>query len=136
MHEDPIPPRDRGHELDVDGRAGGAVPVLAEGQARVATARLMTRIGTPSSPHVMQWFSGLHATAGDGGALSLPLSLDLTRLQVFELLLVVGAQALEQVAGRKRLVLIHLGDREANVDQDPITRLHVRAAVSSRAGRC
>ena len=62
-------------------------------------------------------------------------SLDHARLQLLELLLVVGAHPLEQVAGRPGLLLVHLGDREADVDQDPVARAR-RPRRPRPAARC
>jgi hypothetical protein len=41
-----------------------------------------------------------------------------------ELLLVLRAHLLEQLAGGARLVLVDLRDGEADVDQDPVARSH------------
>ena len=49
--------------------------------------------------------------------------------QLGELLLVLRAHALEQRAGRARLVLVDLRDREADVDQDPVAGLDRLVAV-------
>src|SRR6185437_11253247 len=54
-------------------------------------------------------------------------SLDHARLQLLELLLVVGAHSLEQLAGGTGLFLIDLRDREAHVDEHPVARTYARA---------
>src|SRR5205823_10021579 len=50
-------------------------------------------------------------------------SLDDARLQVLQFLLVGIAHLLQQAQRRARLVLVHLREREADVDQDPVTGL-------------
>src|SRR6476620_10102089 len=47
-------------------------------------------------------------------------SFDRARLQLLELLLVVGAHPFEQLEGGDRLLLIDLGKREADMDQNPL----------------
>src|SRR5690348_9260317 len=47
-------------------------------------------------------------------------SFDHAGLQLLQFLFVVGAHPYEQVTRGARLLLVHLGDREADVDQDPV----------------
>src|SRR5687767_14575001 len=54
-------------------------------------------------------------------------SLDHARLELLELLLVLRAHLLEQAQRRARLVLVDLGEGEADVDQHPVAG--ARAAV-------
>jgi hypothetical protein len=50
-----------------------------------------------------------------------PRSLDQALLELLQLLLVVRSHLLEQAARCERLLFIDLGDREADVDQYPVT---------------
>src|SRR4029077_11319781 len=100
----------------------------------------MTSIFTASSPQVMhpvtwsQWGfrpslivlgSSLRTrgAAAGGRRWRTGCSLDHARFQLLELLFIVGAHSLEQIARRKRLVLIDLRNREADMDQHPVARL-------------
>src|SRR3954464_5674659 len=47
-------------------------------------------------------------------------SLDRARLQLLELLLVLGAHLAQQAVGGHRLLLVDLRQREADVDEDPV----------------
>ena len=60
------------------------------------------------------------------------MSFDHARPQLFEFLLVVLAHSFEQVAGRPRLLLVHLRDREADVDEHPVAGPDAAVVMSSR----
>ena len=59
-------------------------------------------------------------------------SLDHARLQLLELLLVLGTHALEERERRVRLLLVDLREREAHVDEHPVAGLRPPPSSSSR----
>src|SRR6185503_9356407 len=82
---------------------------------------------SPRSPHVMQWPAGSKQAPRASGIRTRP-SFDRARLQLLELLLVVGPHLLQELVRRHRLLLVDLGESEADMDQDPVARPG-RAAV-------
>ena len=105
-----------------------AVGVLADARARARASTLddaHRHALVPAGDAVL-----VRAAVGGRGrgghrSSSLGRSLDHARLQLLELLLVVGAHLLEQLRRRERLLLVDLRDREADVDQDPVARARV-----------
>ena len=78
-------------------------------------------MGTPSSPQVMQ-------CSRPAGRRELGHS-DRARLQLLELLLVLGPHLLEQPQCRVRLVLVDLRQREADVYEHPVAELDAVTVV-------
>ena len=115
------PSRDRLDERDLDARRARP-PRPRTAPARWRASIRTTRIGTASSPQVMQTL----VVADRRHSIRLSRSSG-------ELLLVVGAHALEQPQRGLRLLLVDLGEREADVDQDPVSRLRAVAVGVEQA---
>ncbi len=112
---------DRVDERDLDA-AAYAVLVLAQ--------RQRARLVDAHDPHCRRLVAARDAAvlvvAGDGRRDGHSIRLALSSI---ELLLVVGAHALEQLQRRRRLLLVDLREREADVDQDPVAGLRAAVAV-------
>src|SRR6202042_2962982 len=103
-------------------------PSGSEHRARLRReSTLTTRIGMASSPQVM------HPCAATHSFMPGARSLDHTRLDLLELLLVLGAHLLQQSKRRVRLILIYLREREADMDEHPVSRASGRVVHVEQA---
>ena len=128
MHEHEITRGDLADELDVDGGVG------LGGRGLVAAAREAGSLERDDAQGESLVAAGdaVLVAAGRRERVARGRSLDHARLQLLELLLVLGTHALQEREGRVRLLLVDLREREADVDEHPVARLHAPPSSSSR----
>ncbi len=129
MHEERVARRHRLDQRDLDRRARSVRVGTQRQPARLVDAHDRHRHAVVAAGDAVLRAARLAGEAGFSSRMRRRRSLDHAGLQLLELLLVVRAHPHEQIARRARLLLVDLRDREADVDQDPVSRPDALAVV-------